>query len=108
MSASQEQRNESSTLEREYEQFALPKPILSPEDLEYKSKTDALKEYLRKKIIHATIFSNSKLVDGGVNDANATEGGGKTSTTNGRNKDEKNPLTSQEITCDFNGAPIKI
>lgn len=27
-------------------------------------------------------------------------------TTGGRN--EKNPLTSQEITCDFNGAPIKI
>jgi len=96
-------------MEREPEQFALPKPAMTPEDIEYKSKTDVLKEYLRRKIIHATIFNTNKhQLDGGSMDTNAFETGAKMNTTSGRSKDEKNPLMSQEVTCDFKGAPIMI
>ena len=43
---------------------------------------------------------------GGITEHTLNETASKMNTTSGRN--EKNPLTSQEVTCDFNGAPIKI
>ena len=39
-------------------------------------------------------------------DTAANDTKSKMNNTSGRN--EKNPLTSQEVTCDFNGAPIQI
>ena len=39
-------------------------------------------------------------------DMTANDTTSKMNNTSGRN--EKNPLSAQEVTCDFNGAPIKI
>ena len=80
---------------------------MSPQDVDYALKTEKLKEYLRKKIIHAQIFNTTKFMDTSMgSDTAANDTKSKMNNTSGRN--EKNPLTSQEVTCDFNGAPIQI
>ena len=80
---------------------------MSAQDVEYRIKTEELKEYLRKKIIHASIFNTTKFLDTSMGtDMTANDTTSKMNNTSGRN--EKNPLSSQEVTCDFNGAPIKI
>ena len=73
-------------------QVKLPTNPLSKEDVEYGEKTSYLKEILRKKMIHHTIFNNA-------------EGQEKSATKTIVRKDD---LKSQEITCDFNGKPMKI
>ena len=40
----------------ELEFIPLPEPKLSTNDIEYMMKSQELKDYLRKKIIHASIF----------------------------------------------------
>ena len=65
-------------------------------EIAYQEKTADLKNYLRKKIIHASIFKQSG--------SNFDKEVAVTQTSRG----QKDPLAEGLITCDFKGAPIKI
>lgn len=58
-------------------------------DLEYQKRTSELKNYLRKKTIHAAIFNRTRF------DLGMAEG------TNTVKRGDKDPLADGELTCDF-------
>ena len=84
----------SSIAELEFIPLAEPKPSAS--DIEYMIKSQELKDYLRKKTIHESIFKSTQFQLK------------QEASTHKVYSKEKNPLSNQNITCDFKGKPIKI